>query len=258
MRNANQNSVNGKVLEMTYDYEKFNFIPFNRPTVPSHIKNLANSMNDIGFIGNVVVTRDMYVIDGQNRIKAAQLSGSPVYYVQENFDYKKNEKMVNLIVKLQQGKNWSLEDYLHAWMSFNKDTYMYINKIRTEYMLNVTHVLLLAGEYSKGFRNGARKFKDGVLIFNQNCKDEIQNLAGQFYEIFTFNPNWLNFKGQSNLKRVIVNMVRTEGYSQARMLHQLKKDSYLLEATRKGVYIDQLEKIYNGTSTVNYLEFLRY
>lgn len=240
-------SISKKKLESTKDYSKFKFIPFNRNTIPNHIDKLSASMLKHGFLGAILVTSDFYILDGQNRFKAAQKLGIEVPYIKENsIKFSKNEAIVKTIVSLQSSKSWKNPDYLNAWVSFKKPAYLFIKEIVSNYDLNVTLALLLADEYKKTWGKGGDKFKEGSLTLNPSQQDALVERADQVKEISNYKAHWSNFNRTNSFLRSTVNTVRTPGYDHSRMLMKLEKASHkMVQCKNQTEYRECWEEIYN-------------
>lgn len=70
-------------IEKTSNYELFDVIGENRPIDMTHVKHLAKSISKQNLLDSnpILVNENLEVIDGQHRLKAAELLGVPIYYI---------------------------------------------------------------------------------------------------------------------------------------------------------------------------------
>ena len=112
-------------LKISKDYKKFKFIAENRPTYPTHIGRLIDSIRKKNLIKDfpIIVNNDMEVLDGQNRFEALRFLKLPIYYrVSENMSVD-DISLINTINKM-----WSLDDFMHQYIAQGKIDYIKLKK----------------------------------------------------------------------------------------------------------------------------------
>ena len=71
-------------VQVTSNYQIFKTLTSNRKVDMNHVKRLATSMKENPHLFEtrpILVNENMFVIDGQHRLKAAQINKQPVYYM---------------------------------------------------------------------------------------------------------------------------------------------------------------------------------
>lgn len=69
--------------KQTTDYSLFKILPFNRPLIPKYIQKLVTSIQEKNTLSYnpLLVNKKMEVIDGQRRLKAAEILSLPIFYL---------------------------------------------------------------------------------------------------------------------------------------------------------------------------------
>jgi hypothetical protein len=149
---------------------------FNRKVKDSHVKNMTRSIKEIGIqrVFNIIESKSfggaktLYYADGQHlgkgvlNIPEGDLKGGFVAFIN------KVESIENIIpfVSLMNStaKNWTLNDYLNAWVTHGLEDYDYLRNIslKTGYGLSG-----LIEAFSSKVCSGNTDFKNGVFVANK-------------------------------------------------------------------------------------------
>jgi hypothetical protein len=110
-----------QTLYQTTDYGIFKYIPQNRKTMSEHVLKLAQSIKTKNLVKDfpILVNDKMEILDGQNRLQALQQLGYPAYYKIASDMTIDDISLVNTV-----SKNWSLDDYLHQYISKGFSEYL--------------------------------------------------------------------------------------------------------------------------------------
>lgn len=120
-------------MESTTNYDLFKYTGLNRKLNKPHIQTLINESErmkeggqeaNITKISPVVVDQDMYVIDGQHRIKANEALGLPVFYVKHNM------KAHDIIAMNIRRRSWKIEDYVNFYAGSGNENYVKLAELR--------------------------------------------------------------------------------------------------------------------------------
>jgi hypothetical protein len=142
------------------DYSLFSFYESNRPA--EHWPKIAKSIAERNLTPYVPVVCSRHeesgalmVVDGQNRLKACESLGLPVFYVVLSGGSEDDIQRLN-----QYQKNWSIENYLDYFVAKNYPHYVVVKQLLDEMPeLRIGYVLRLwqAGNLpsvSETFRSG--------------------------------------------------------------------------------------------------------
>lgn len=152
-------------LRKTTDYEKFNHIKNNRPVNlrRTNVRKLKRSMRKHGWLPSqpMKIRKNgdgkYYIDDGQHRLAIAEEFGLTVYYVVDNAN-------IDLAEFQGTSSTWSLEDYLHKYVSEGIDDYIYLEHFYNRYDIPLSVcVSLLEGVsyfYGDKFKDGSFEIKD--------------------------------------------------------------------------------------------------
>jgi len=170
------------MIYQTIDYSIFQRMEGNRPINQLHVKRLAKSMNERGFIPayHIVVNEGMILVDGQHRLEAAKSLGVPVFYViQPDIDIHINRDLNST------SKGWSVNDYLDSFVEQGLTDYIAMKEFSQRYPMlsvsSITHLSEMTGGYLiNNFKAGNTKFNpDSAFVVT--CAEVITLLANEGY-----------------------------------------------------------------------------
>lgn len=171
----------GKIFS-TGRYELFSYYPFNRDT--DHAGAIAKSMDEEDFSRDVPIlveeTKTGYkVIDGQNRLKAWEQRGSPVYFIVTA--YNNAEKEMARINSNQ--KNWTITDFMKHFIYFGREEYVKLNKALAGTMIPLTDAI-----YTLWTAGTSSTFKRGEFVFTEKLASNIELVDGMLKIIQEYSP----------------------------------------------------------------------
>lgn len=236
---------------VTKDYSIFKTMEGNRKTNSANKKALMKSMSERYYMNPILVNEDMYIIDGQHRKEVCEELKLPVYYIIQKDLGLEDVKRINSASKV-----WKTADYLTSNTrddNPNKDSYEFINKLKTEYKFTVENILVILNKFIRVGSNITdirTEFKVGSLHLTQKEQDDMMDFINHL-EIFKGFKNYHNnFFVQAYYK-----LYSTEGYDHKIMVNQFNK--YALddeETNREGIlksrygvadYCESLRDLYN-------------
>jgi hypothetical protein len=175
-------------LLVTTDYSIFKRHPCNREIKVEHVQKIAESISKKSFLSSnpIFVDTDMQVIDGQHRLKAAELLALPIYYIV-------NAEIVeeDIILLNSSRRNWNSENYADFYSAKGNRHYQNLKDYSKLYQvpLPTLFIFTLGGaDNSKNyenFRQGFYKFPEGnklkkitdTLEFRIQIRNELLELA---------------------------------------------------------------------------------
>lgn len=164
------------MIQKTKDYGIFKFRKDNREKIsPDHVNRIAESIKSKNLLEfrPITINKNFEVLDGQNRLLAAQKLDVEIYYnITEDFDPKD-------IILLNTAKSWGIADYLNFYVQNGAEEYIKLNNfiIKNQLQLKIA-VRIAFGSTNTNFKS----FKDGKFVFKheligtelENCKFTIQ------------------------------------------------------------------------------------
>lgn len=242
------------LLNFTRDYNLFVFKADNRDTDDKqHIERLADSMKRNGFIKSkaISVKKDpnrskLLIMDGQNRLLAAQKAQVAVWY---NID---NEILDEMLPDLQIAKKWLPKDYLKYFVVNGNKNYIELKRLHDLYpkVSITTIVLLLIGGISEG--SYRKLFETGKLKISYTHLT-IQTLEAATHINSIYRNEWLT--GRTFLTTYMAILMLPD-YDNKMMLHKLKyrSEEFTQMLSEEG-YIKLFDKIYNYANRSNRCDF---
>lgn len=149
--------VNGIYDSMEYDKFKF-FEKYNRKTIKKSVEYIAKKMLEKGWQGHpVIVNRDFFLIDGQNRKEAAEKAKIAVRYMMID-DYTKDD-----IQQVNSGTHlWEIENHMRLHINSGKKDYKYLQDFaKTSGIGLVSAGCILTNGNNKWRGEGKTMFNEG-------------------------------------------------------------------------------------------------
>jgi hypothetical protein len=203
-------------IQQTTNYSQFKFLAKNRPVYPNELVESIKQKNMLAE-HPILCDKKMQVIDGQHRLRAAQMLNTPIYYiVSENLTE-------NDIGICQVQKAWLVEDFLKFYL--DQEDYSFVYKIRQTYKFPLHFTICSLGgpgreqETVKSFRKGTYTIKES--------KEKLENSFKNLKEIFDLVINIAKAAGKKNvflttkIYRSFWQFINKEGYDQNRMIQAM-------------------------------------
>ena len=179
----------------TRNYEIFKKLQGNRAVQEDRIKNIINSINEVGYIKSpIVVNEKMEVIDGQGRLEAAERLNLPIHYIIVPGIGIEECRAMNI-----NQKSWGLTDYIKSYADMGEESFILIQKIIKEYEdsgfklgLFFTALMKKNAAPTKLIQNGTlnitkEDYKKAVerldFVYNIYCKMDRSILKGRNQEL---------------------------------------------------------------------------
>lgn len=151
--------TNGNMIKSTTNYKMFKVKKGNRAVVRASVNRLANSIKQKNMlpVNPIIVNKKLEIIDGQHRLAAAQLIGTPIFYV--IFDPASLTEIQLLNANM---KAWGSKEFLSSYVAIGKKDYIDFKDFYEKYKFtfNATIVLLASQELIK-FKDITQKFREG-------------------------------------------------------------------------------------------------
>lgn len=145
----------------TTEYTIFKKRKCNRPLNEEHIDRLAEAISKKNMLAEhpIFVNEDMEVLDGQNRLKAAEMLNIPIFYI-----ITKNITDEDIILLNTARKNWNIANYCDFYISKGNKNYTQIKYYSETYEVPI-NVLLNCGIGTRCSGDRYRYFKEGYYKF---------------------------------------------------------------------------------------------
>ena len=228
-------------LLTTKEYKSLKIRQDNRKTSDGQIRQLMESIEKHGFITPIIVNSKMEIIDGQNRVKAAQNLGVPIEYKVHDG----NGKMAELLADLQISSKWKAKDYLRYYIRHNRKDYKEFKKFITEYEISISvGVMLFFSTDVGGTANN--KFKKGLLIVDDEKMADATNKIKKINIIRMMCDGWSHFRNEDRFVRAIYTTQNHRFYRHTEMIKKIKKDtSKIRKATSVRDYVWMFNHVIN-------------
>lgn len=128
-------------IYVTKDYARFSLSPTNRDICAKHVTRLVRSISERNLLSfnPIIVDKDLCVIDGQHRLKAAEILQIPIYY-------RIISNASNDCARLMSSnsKTWTLLDTLKYYSQIGAEAYVQWKQLVDDHPLLKTTVLAIA------------------------------------------------------------------------------------------------------------------
>lgn len=239
------NEIDTKTYK-TKDYELFKFLSYNRKVNESHVQKLMKSISKRNMLSGypIKVTKNLEIIDGQHRLKAAKNLGVDIYYtVDENF-----HEMDVMTINVNQ-KSWAVDDYVDFWRQKGMVEYIKLYEMMQKYGYKAYIFLMWFTDDSMGLYN---KFKNGDLELNKDPKITTAFLLMRaLCDLMRNNPKiHRNIYNQRAFHKACKRFFMNQHINGEKFLRQYEKYPYSIQYRNDfNNYLEQLVNIYNYNSS---------
>lgn len=233
-------------IQETTDYSIFKALPHNRPVVHSHVIRLVGSMSERPHLRParpVLVNDKMQIIDGQHRLKASELNGQSVFFMQVPNLTIEDARLLNALQR-----TWSLLDYAYSYASSKIPAY--VQFVRTYEARELPPSAIL--EYMMPANRRQHQFRIGKLApADQVILDQKLDEAADILAAFPKSA------AAYVVTTAFMAVQKTEDYNHGRMLAKLSRAKLQAQPDRVS-YIRELERAYNTDVPFNGPSYLRF
>ncbi len=240
MRNRNISGSRSLRVQNTRNLDQFKTLPGNRSVNPAHAVELQNLILENGNLTGqfpIVVTKDMYVIDGQHRLAALRELGYDVSYIVQPHANIDTVRHIN-----RGGRNWSWRDMAVSYADLGNTEYEWFLSFVNKFGLSYRCAMLIVGEAACGGRGmAASPFMAGELVINDRARA---------YEVAVLLHEVLQAAGADRFgepfSQAVVGVIKSPQYDHKTMIRKLTRFGYQLPDRAVVLeYKRQLEKIFN-------------
>lgn len=228
-------------------YSKFKLMTGNRWIRDNKVKRIVNSMRKFGWVGApVIIKRNWEVVDGQHRIKAAEIAGIPVKYMFEdsNIDIKAVRELN------QTQTSWREIDYIKSEADLGNascQNYMalhnkYVNK-KGNVITNTTITSIITGKVREhGFMNGTFDFD---LDAFERCDKKLEILEKCAYAL-----KRNKVSGRIDYFLAAISFMLDKGIDGEKLVKKIEKyPQPVMPAGNVRLALAQMETVYNFRNT---------
>jgi hypothetical protein len=223
-------------IKVSNDYESFKIKVGNRKQYSAHVKRLIASIEKRPHFTRfmpIIVTDNLFVIDGQHRLGALKKLGLPVHYIQVNGLSLADAQVLN-----STSKPWTPNDYAQSYATLGNKNYQIYLDLKKKYGLN--HDVLLKF-ISLDLPITGTGFRDGDLIA-ANYRKTV-NLIRELMEVGKFYKDRYKTRSFALGFKIVWESPK---YDHANMMILLGRgDKLIIDAPLPIDYARQLASIYN-------------
>jgi len=215
----------------------FRFSEFNRAIDEKHLENLVNAISAKNLLKHypILVNRDMVVIDGQHRVKAAEILGLRIYY-----QIVDDMSVPDVIEIADIPKRWTLIDHCRHWVARGNEHYKAIWDFHMKYSWMPFNLITKYTVQNTPDMTWAQAFRRGFAV--SSALPRLEMLANRAYD---FKPYLRTYKSQ-NFIYALSALADIPNYSHERMLARIEYQSTrLVPCATTRQYLELLASIYN-------------
>ncbi len=229
--------------QSTTEYHIFKKTPHNREIDRSNLEKIKFSIKTRNLLEYrpIIVNADMEVIDGQHRLRAAEILGLPIYYTIQN-----DSKIEDIYLLNENQKKWKITDYLNYHCAEDNENYIKSDRLCREYSVSITRLFVFL--YANPGGDFYKRFRQGKFIFPEDGEEKLDRQYHQYTEIAQFIE--LRTVGSKDY-------VRSKKFTSAIVVF-LKREDVLFEQFKKQLEKGGLNFVYPcGTSDQYHKMFLK-
>ena len=236
--------VTQKMLSGEYDYSQFKLSEFNRD--PGHYKKVKESIeaNDYTMYQPILVSKQMEIVDGQNRFVACQELGLPIYFIVSQDIHIYAAADIN-----QAAKNWGAIDYARHYAKRGKDAYIMLLDLCATYNQSIS-VVGAFGTMSEGARSHSHNIKQGTFEFREDIDID------DFFKHMEVFKDYYDFARKERFVKAMLKLYLHPNYVQEKMVQKLRLNSSIVkEQSKLNDMADELVKLYNFNTRKGKINF---
>lgn len=227
-------------IKCTTDYDKFKFREDNRASInQSHVRRLAESIKARNLLDQrpIAVNGDMEVIDGQHRLLAAKILGTPIYYVMND------ELKASDIILMNISQPWGQMDYLNYYCKNNYPDYMKLKKFMADNGITIKIALNITLGRSKG---NYIKYKEGNYKFNEEDFSRDISICWETIETIRKMNGYSNYTNSARFWSALLILIKDANFNADRWRENIKRMSERFTAkARKEDYLRMFMDVHN-------------
>lgn len=245
---ATVSPVQENTILSTRDYGRFVINIANRPIQPKKLEKMRAwiTRKNLLHLFPIIVSRDFTVVDGQHRLKVAEMLGVPVYYIVSDQMRIEDAATINTVTD-----RWTIQDWLGHWCALGLPEYLKLKAFSQKYPW---FPLSLAREFCAGSlksQDVMDSFMSGTYrVAGMNVAEQVAQMAVNF-------SRWADFWRSAYFLRALRQLALNPQYSHKRMLSKMDyQSSRLVKCATAEDYLKLLNEIYNyRTSDANRVVF---
>lgn len=202
-------------IHETTDYAQFKLLERNRGVVPYELIESITKKNMLKE-HPIICDKNLNIIDGQHRLKAAEMLGLSIYYIISD---SVTEEDIGLC---QTQKPWLMGDFLKFYKHNNED-YQFVFEMSEEFGLPIHFIVsAISGGHGSfaAFRKGKLEIKKDKKVIREKLANimELKKVTQQLSK----NAGLGLPKVMSGFLRALWVFINKEGYDQERMLNAIE------------------------------------
>lgn len=238
-----------KQIYATRNYGQFRLDEINRPLIPTKVNRMAISLKEDGnWLDQypITVSADGTVEDGQHRLKAAEMVGTPIYFIISTMG------IINVGLVTMNTDKWTTQDFHHHYVAQGLPDYVWLD----EFLKRNEHMTLSAALST--IRNRVSPLYDtirsGKLEIDDERKELVEQVAALSLRLKPFLPVLYRTNGVQQSLRIMLEHGR---FDEERLINQFKNSGRtIFRQPRLHDYVREFESIYNYGFSVNRVNFL--
>lgn len=227
-------------VKHTTDYSQFRTLKGNRPVAPRHVQQIVDSFQaNPGLIElrPILVNEKLEVVDGQHRLKAAEMLGLRLpYIIAPGLDIATAQTMNAL------QRPWNMLDFANSYAYAGNPNYQKFLRYMEDYFPIRANILLkyLGGQKAKSHWDSAMNFRLGKFTFPVD-PTEADNRLGKLSGFADLGNDWWYTEP---FAAAFLTAMKVEGYDHDRMLAGYVKADVKRQPTTQDS-LRELERAYN-------------
>lgn len=228
------------MIKKTDNYQEFKYRDDNREIKNKHVHDLAKSIKEKNYLElfPIIVNEKMEVIDGQHRLKAAELAEVPIYY-RVVADWQPSDMLrIN-----SNSKTWKSEDVLNFYSEHGYKEYIKFKRFMQEKGIGFSTALALTlGKGGDLFKS----FREGKFVFPEHVQDyDFEIYKDTFETLKLVKGNTAPFRNK-RFTSAFFRFTAREDFDGARWLKNVTRlASRFVPCVSQGEYEDMFLHIYN-------------
>jgi hypothetical protein len=236
-----------KEIYETSDYSIFNYLNYNREINQTRALKIGIKIEEHGFLvpalcGNI--NGKLYVIDGQHRIRGAELRKLPVSYIAIDITA---DQLPDFVSSTNEDlKAWTSRNFFDMWICLKKEGYVEMEKLMMNYCFNYGELTkIIAGQKENSGVSRTTQFKNPNYKLSEYYKERLNMFYNQMNDVFSIDDKSAKLCNNQCFRSALIIIMNYSKYDHLHFINNLSKEEVSVKKLDTRRYLRWMVDVFN-------------